>query len=181
LITDLVKRETAIIQQQKKERSTTSKSKSPNKKLLTPAMAASTAAFTQHRGKLPWPVKTGFISNKFGIQPHAVLRNIQVENLGIDIQTQEESIVHAIFGGIVKTIAFVPGMNQVVIIQHGKYHTVYAKLKSTSVNEGQHVESQGPIGVVYTHKNGLTELQLQIWKGIQKLNPAGWLSKQPTG
>jgi murein hydrolase activator len=83
LITDLVKRETAIAQQQKQE--TTTISKVPSKKLLTPAMAALTAAFTQHRGKLPWPVKTGFISSKFGIQPHAVLQNIQVENLGIDI------------------------------------------------------------------------------------------------
>jgi murein hydrolase activator len=86
-----------------------------------------------------------------------------------------------IFSGIVKTIAFVPGMNQVVIIQHGNYHTVYAKLKSTSVKVGQHVESQKPIGIVYTNKSGLTELQLQIWKGPEKLNPAGWLTKQPTG
>jgi septal ring factor EnvC (AmiA/AmiB activator) len=179
LITDLVKREAAIAQQPKQETGTVPKAS--NKKILTPAMVALTAAFTQHRGRLPWPVKTGFISNKFGIQPHAVLQNIEVENLGIDIQTQEESRVHAIFGGIVKTIAFVPGMNQVVIIQHGNYHTVYAKLKSTSVKVGQYVEKQEPIGVVYTHKNGLTELQLQIWKGIQKLNPAGWLTKQPTG
>jgi septal ring factor EnvC (AmiA/AmiB activator) len=179
LITDLVKREAATTQQQKQETATVPKI--PHKKLLTPAMAALTAAFTQYRGKLPWPVKTGFISNKFGIQPHAVLQNIQVENLGIDIQTQEASMVYAIFGGIVKTIAFVPGMNQVVIIQHGNYHTVYAKLKSTSVKVGQYVEKQEPIGVVYTNKNGLTELQLQIWKGTQKLNPAGWLTKRSTG
>lgn len=134
--------------------------------------------FRKSRGKLPWPVKTGFISSKFGIRPHPVLRDVKVENLGIDIQTQAGAQACAIFEGVVKAIAFVPGMNQVVIIQHGAYHSVYARLKQTQVKVGQYVTAQTPIGIVHTDGQGTTELQLQLWKGTQKLNPAWWLRKR---
>ncbi|XWN35537.1 MAG: peptidoglycan DD-metalloendopeptidase family protein [Roseivirga sp.] len=137
-----------------------------------------TAPFRKSRGKLPWPVKTGFISGKFGIGPHPVLRNIQVENLGIDIQTQAGAQAHAVFEGVVKTIAFVPGMNQVVIIQHGTYHSVYARLKEVTVEVGQYVAAQTSLGTIYTDAQGTTELQLQLWEGTKKLNPAWWLKKE---
>jgi septal ring factor EnvC (AmiA/AmiB activator) len=137
-----------------------------------------TALFRNSRGKLLWPVKSGFISRKFGISPHPVLRNVQVENLGIDIHTQEGAQVYAIFEGVVKAIAFVPGVNRIVIIQHGAYHSVYAKLKHTTIKVGQYVQAHTPIGTVYTDAQGTTELQLQLWQDTQKLNPAWWLSKK---
>ena len=135
--------------------------------------------FTQQRGKLPWPVKTGFISNKFGIRNHPVFKNVQIENLGIDIQTQEGSVVQAIFKGIVKTISTVPGMNRIVIVQHGNYHTVYAKLSTVTVKVGQAVQIGDPLGTIYTDPNGVSTLQFQIWQDANKLNPAIWLSKEP--
>ncbi|OJW67412.1 MAG: hypothetical protein BGO68_00090 [Candidatus Amoebophilus sp. 36-38] len=185
LISDIVKKE--IIEQAAPITENKSTSKAPitatrpNFKPITAARAKELALqFTQNRGKLPWPVKNGFISNKFGIRMHPVFHNVQIENLGIDIQTQEKSTVYSIFAGVVKTISFVPGMNQIVIIQHGDYHTVYAKLSTIHVKVGQQVQIQEPLGVIYTDKNGVSELQLQIWKGMQKLNPAIWLAKQPT-
>jgi len=181
LISDIVKKELLAKRTSPVEQSQNSSSNASNyKQVLSASAKALALQFTQNRGKLPWPVKTGFISNKFGIRMHPVLPNVQVENLGIDIQTQEKATVHAIFTGVVKTISFVPGMNQVVIIQHGDYHTVYAKLGTVKVKVGQQVQKQEPIGIIYTDKNGVSELQLQIWKGIQKLNPAIWLDKQPT-
>jgi len=135
--------------------------------------------FSNNKGKMPWPVKTGFISHKFGINLHGVLKNVQVENLGIDIQTAANATAYAIAPGIVKTIAVVPGMHHVIIIQHGYYHSVFAKLTKVNVKVGQTVEAQTPLGIIYTDKTGICELQLQIWKGMQKLNPALWLSKQP--
>lgn len=181
LISDIVKKELIT----EKPPITEDNQPATNKPSSKPSIVLSASAkelaaqFTQSRGKLPWPVKDGFISNKFGIRMHPVFRNVQIENLGIDIQTQEKATVHAIFAGIIKTISFVPGMNQIVIIQHGDYHTVYAKLSSVKVKVGQHIQAQEPIGVIYTDKNGVSELQLQIWKGVQKLNPATWLAKQP--
>ncbi|MHB9147014.1 MAG: murein hydrolase activator EnvC family protein [Candidatus Amoebophilus sp.] len=180
LISDIVKKELLAKKTPTVEQPANSSSDiSTYKQVLSASAKALAAQFTQNRSKLPWPVKTGFISNKFGIRMHPVLPNVQVENLGIDIQTQEKATVHAIFTGVVKTISFVPGMNQVIIIQHGDYHTVYAKLASVNVKVGQQVQTQEPIGIIYTDKNGVSELQLQIWKGIQKLNPAVWLTKQP--
>ena len=174
LITDIVQQDLAVAQQPAQQDSVKLVPKPP----LTPVAKKLAASLTQNRGKLPWPVKTGFISNQFGVRSHPILREVKVENLGIDIQTQEGATAHAIFEGVIKTIAFVPGMNRVVIIQHGAYHTVYAKLKSTIVKVGQHVQDREPIGVVYTNKDGITELQLQLWKGTQKLNPVWWLAKQ---
>jgi len=150
----------------------------PTTNLKTVNTEKLTALFRKRRGKLPWPVKSGFISRKFGVCLHPVLQNVQVENLGIDIRTPKGTPVYAIFEGVVKAIAFVPGMNRIVIIQHGAYHSVYAKLRQTTVKVGQHVQAKTPIGTVATDTLGVTELQLQLWHDTQKLNPAGWLSKQ---
>ncbi len=68
-----------------------------------------------------------------------------------------------------------PGMNNVVAIQHGDYFTVYAKLRSVSVHIGQRVKARESIGTVATDKNGVSEIQFQIWKEFTKLNPESWL------
>lgn len=151
----------------------------PHTPSITPKQAKKlTEKFRKRYRKLPWPVSNGFISGKFGVSPHPVLRNVKVENLGIDIQTQAGTQARAIFEGEVKTIAFVPGMNRVVILQHGDYHSVYARLKDTTVKVGQYVQAGDPLGTIYTDKNGVTELQLQLWKRTQKLNPTTWLKKK---
>ena len=150
----------------------------PKKRSATPKKRLS-KKFRQRKGKLPWPVKEGFISSKFGISTHPVFRQVVVENLGIDIQTRAGATVHALFEGVVKTIAFVPGMNRVVIIQHGDYHSVYARLKHTTVKAGQHVTAHMPIGTMDTHAQEPPELQLQIWHGTTKVNPAKWLKSRP--
>ena len=95
-----------------------------------------TEGFEANIGKFEWPVKSGFISNKFGEHPHPIIKNIKVKNDGIDIQTSKSSQVHAIYDGKVSTVAFIPGMNNVVIINHGEYYTLYAKLKNLKVQKG---------------------------------------------
>ena len=143
-----------------------------------PTVKNLTALFRKSQGKLPWPVKKGFMSRKFGVGLHPVLHNVQVENMGIDIQTAKGAQAYAILEGVVKAIAFVPGMNRIVIIQHGTYHSVYAKLIHTTIKVGQYVQAHTPLGTVYTDAQGTTELQLQLWQGTQKLNPIWWLSKK---
>jgi len=167
-----------LIQQELKAKATRQAAKKKPIAVVPKAVKKLTTLFRRSRGKLPWPVKTGFISGKFGIGPHPVLRKVQVENLGIDIQTQAGAQAYAIFEGTVKRTVFVPGMNWVVIIQHGDYHTVYAKLKRVTVKAGQYVQTATPLGTVATDTQGTTELQLQVWKATQKLNPAWWLRKQ---
>ena len=99
-----------------------------------------------------------------------------MENRGIDIQTAQGSAARAIFEGKVVTVANVPGMNNIVMVQHGEYFTVYAKLKTVSVETGQTVKLKQSIGTVYTDANGTTELQFQVWKNSTTLNPQTWIS-----
>jgi len=138
--------------------------------------AALASSFTASRARLPWPVTKGFISDRFGRKPHPVLKGIYVENQGVDIQTTAGEGVRTVYAGIVQDVASMPGMNNVVAIQHGDYFTIYAKLRSVSVRVGQHVKAREAIGTVATDKNGVSEIQFQIWKEFTKLNPESWLT-----
>lgn len=185
LILDIVKKELTLAEEAKQKAATTSTEPSLQQPVNRSTTALSAAGkllssrFAKQKGKLPWPVKKGFISNKFGRRAHAVFKNVQVENLGIDIQTEAKADVHAIFDGVIKTVSFVPGMAYVIIIQHGQYHTVYAKLSAAHVKVGQVVHMKDVIGIVNTDAHHISELQLQIWNGLEKLNPALWLTKEP--
>jgi septal ring factor EnvC (AmiA/AmiB activator) len=138
--------------------------------------AALASSFTASRARLPWPVGKGFISDRFGRKPHPVLKGIFVENQGIDIQTNAGESVRTVYDGIVQDVANMPGMNNVVAIQHGDYFTIYAKLRTVSVRAGQRVKARESIGTVATDKNGVSEMQFQIWKEFTKLNPESWLT-----
>jgi len=135
-------------------------------------------SFEENKNKLPWPVQSGFISEKFGKHPHAVLKNITVENLGVDIQTQKNAKVQTIFDGKVSRTIYVPGKNSVVIIRHGDYYTVYANLKTVDVKQGQELKANDNIGEVFTDNNGISELQFQVWKNKIKMDPETWLVKK---
>lgn len=137
------------------------------------------ALFEKNKSTLPWPVSSGFISGKFGTHPHPVLKQVKVPNDGVNIQTKENEQVRAVFDGVVKKVAIVPGeFRYVVIVQHGNYFTVYAKLKKVNVKMGQQITRQEVIGEVNTDNNGVSELQFQVWKQTQKLDPELWLAKR---
>lgn len=136
-----------------------------------------TKSFEDIKKKMKWPVSSGFISEEFGTHPHPVLKRVKVKNDGVNIQTNEGEKVKAVFSGKVKAVAEVPGnMRYVVLVQHGDYFTVYAKLKEVFVKNGQVITTGDAIGTVNTDKSGVSELQFQIWKNSQKLNPAEWLT-----
>jgi septal ring factor EnvC (AmiA/AmiB activator) len=107
-----------------------------------------------------------------------VLKGVFVDNLGVDILTVQNEDVKAVFGGKVITVAEVPGMHKIVMVQHGEYFTVYAKLRQVSVTTGEEISVKQSIGSVYTNKDGESELQFQIWKNESKLNPEDWLRKR---
>ena len=137
-----------------------------------------TEGFEANIGKFEWPVSSGFISNRFGEHPHPILKNIKVKNDGIDIQTNRSSKVHAIYTGKVSTVAFIPGMNNVIIINHGEYYTLYAKLKNLKVEKGDIIKEDQIIADLVTNNDGITQLQFQIWKNNIKLNPENWIIKK---
>ena len=135
--------------------------------------------FEKNKSNLPWPVASGFISEKFGTHPHPVLKRIKMPSDGVNIQTKQNEQVRAVFNGVVKKIAIVPGeFKYVVIVQHGSYFTVYAKLKEVSVKMGQQIAKNDVIGEVNTDVDGVSEVQFQVWKNTQKLDPELWLAKK---
>jgi septal ring factor EnvC (AmiA/AmiB activator) len=142
---------------------------------LTPETAQLSSSFSGNRGRLPWPVARGFISQHFGRHPHPVLRHVTVENRGVDIQTGAGEAVRACFDGKVQTVTNIAGMNTIVMIQHGDFFTVYAKLRSVNVHEGQRVSAREVIGTVATNAEGTSEVQFQIWHNSSNLNPESWL------
>ena len=134
------------------------------------------SSFESNKNKLTWPVASGFVSSKFGKHPHPVIKNIMEDNPGVDIQTSQNAAIAAVFEGKVVAVAIVPGMNNVVLLQHGNYYTLYAKLKEVKVKKGQHVNRGQELGTVYSDLSGVSELHFEVWKDYQKLNPQSWLS-----
>ena len=134
-----------------------------------------TGKFEDQIRKLPWPVNTGFISLKFGLQRDLILKNVSINNTGIDIQTQRDEDVGVVFDGEVRVKAFVPGQNNVVIVKHGNYYTVYSKLKSVKVKQGQVLHTGDLIGKVHTNNAGISQLHFEVWRDKKKLDPERWL------
>lgn len=139
---------------------------------------ADNASFESQQKKLIWPVTTGFISTQFGRQPHPVLENIFTENSGVGIQTNSGETIKSVSAGRVTLVADSPGMQRVVMIRHGQYLTIYARLKDIQVEKGQMVNRNDPIGTVFTDPDGLSQLEFQVWKGNEKLDPENWLTKK---
>ncbi|MFN0036262.1 MAG: murein hydrolase activator EnvC family protein [Saprospiraceae bacterium] len=134
--------------------------------------------FRKNKGRLPWPVESGFVSRGFGKQKHPTLKNIEVTNNGVDIRTEEGAAVRCVADGRVAGIQFVPGHDYTVIIQHGDYYTVYTNLASTSLSKGEEVKAKQNIGQVSTNNiTGTSELHFEVWQQKERMNPALWIKK----
>lgn len=180
-----------IIAQRKKARkpealaatrsATTPKSAAPN--ALPPnqtrrSATALTSSFRNQRGRLPWPVSSGVITSYFGKQAHPTLKKIQITNNGIDIQTQQNAAVRAVFQGEVVTTQFIPGHNYMVILRHGNYFTVYSNLESVSIKAGQTVGKEQNLGTVaMDRKSGKSEVHFEVWQDKVRLNPTDWVRR----
>jgi len=135
-----------------------------------------TRLFESKKNTLTWPVTSGFITSKFGSQKHPVLKRITIVNDGVGIQTERDAKVKAVFDGEVTMTGIIPGKNNFILIRHGNYLTVYARLKSINVKKSRKVKAGDVIGEVYTDRDGVTELEFQVYKGTTKLDPEQWLA-----
>ena len=99
-------------------------------------------SFIANMGKLPWPVNRGIITEYFGEHPHPVLKGIKVRSNGISITTDKGAQVKAIFKGTVSKVFSISGINNIVIVKHGEFRTVYSNLGTLSVKEGQELTTE---------------------------------------
>ena len=144
---------------------------------MTPREKELSSSFASNRGRLPWPCEKGFISGTFGEHPHPVLERVKIKNNGVDITTEPNSQVKAVFNGKVSKIMSFPNLNNVVIVRHGEYLTVYSNLEAVNVREGQDVTTKQVIGKVhYNVEEQKTELHFELWKGKMIQNPESWLA-----
>ena len=160
----------------------TKKASSSGKGQLTPEEKLLSDDFAKNKGKLPWPVEEGFISEKFGVSVHSLHKYLKISNDGIDITTSRNADVRAVFKGIVLDVCFVPGLNYMILIQHGNYFTAYPNLLDVKVKKGDAVETKQVLGKIgYDSEKG-SVLNFQIWQNVGKtqpvkLNPELWLAK----
>jgi len=143
----------------------------------TPEVAKLSASFAANRGKLPWPVERGSISRGYGPYRHPVF-GTDMDNKGIDIRTEPNASVRAVFDGKVISIVSNPIYKNAVIVSHGDYFTVYTKLESVNVQKGQSISAKQTIGRVYTdNESNETELHFEVWQGNAIMNPALWIAR----
>lgn len=136
------------------------------------------SSFSALRGRMPWPVNSGFIASRFGVHNHPVLKGVKTNNNGIDIQTSAGNDVRVVYDGVVQSVVSIPGTYMVVAIQHGDYFTIYSKLSNVSVRNGQRVQAGQKVGEVASDTDGTSELNFQVWKTFDKQNPENWLRQK---
>jgi septal ring factor EnvC (AmiA/AmiB activator) len=130
--------------------------------------------FEQNRGRLPWPVDKGNVFIEFGISTVPGTK-LQQNSDGIHIALPEGSAVKSIADGEVSYVGEVNG-DQVVMVRHGKYFTVYRQLSSASVSVGREVKAGSMLGRSGKSIDGEGSIIFTInnERGVP-LNPEQWL------
>lgn len=133
--------------------------------------------FENNRGRLPWPVSGGAVVGQFGtnIVPGTKLKET---NDGIFISTKIGAPVRCVADGEVISVMDL-GDFQGVLVQHGKYFTVYNKLSDVSVSRGQSVKAGTLIGHAAADFDGEGKIEFRVMNGSNKfVNPETWLKSR---
>lgn len=148
--------------------------KKTNTKAQTAEVVRLSSVFAQNKGKLPSPVRTGTITERWGVHAHPLYSKIQVNNLGINYTVPNGEPIRSVFDGVVSNIHISQGLNNSIIIRHGEYFTVYTGLNVVNVKRGDLVKTGEVIGCVKTNDSSNT-FNFAIWNNSTNLNPEPWL------
>ena len=138
--------------------------------------------FESNRGRLPWPVERGTITEGYGRQPHPKLKEIYTNNNGVDISTHRNANVRSVFDGEVTSILSIPGAGKIVIIKHGNYRTVYSNLQEVYVGVGSKVKTKQAVGSLLSIDDealSISHFEIhQVSNGqINRMNPSSWITR----
>lgn len=134
-------------------------------------------SFERNRGILPMPITGPYvIVSHYGQYAVDGLRNVKLDNKGIDIKGKPGAQARAIFDGEVSAIFQYNGLNN-ILVRHGNYISVYCNLSSVSVAKGSKVGARTVLGTVHTDSSGNAVLHFQLRKETAKLNPELWLGR----
>lgn len=145
---------------------------------LTPEAKLLAKNFVANKGKLPWPVEKGVVTQRFGTQPHPLVKTTMIKSNGITIATNPKSKARAVFDGEVMAILSFKGSNPAVLIKHGNFITTYKNIAKVYVRKGEKVKSKQSIGEIFTHpQSGKTTLQFSVFNELKPQNPKNWIYK----
>lgn len=147
----------------------------------TKESAALGKSFEGSKGKLPWPVDKGTITEGFGKNAHPTLDGVFTNNNGIDISAPKGAQVRSVYEGEVTSVLNIPGAGKVVIIKHGNYRTVYSNLQESYVKIGSKVSTKQAIGSLLVPEGSSVsvshfEVHQVIGTAVQCLNPTLWIT-----
>lgn len=129
--------------------------------------------FEANRGRLPIPITGGYrIVSHFGQYNVVGLKNVTLDNKGVNILGSPGCKARAIYDGEVSAVMTYAGTT-VVMVRHGSYISVYCNLGSVNVSRGQKVKARQVLGSV--GRDNI--LQFQLRNGTAKLNPESWLGR----
>jgi len=129
-------------------------------------------AFGRLRGQLPWPV-SGKVLSHFGDERIGGLRWT-----GMLFETHSQSDVHAAAAGRVIYSDWLPGLGQLVILDHGSgYLSLYGYNDALKRAVGDQVQAGDVIASTAQSDSGQSKLYFEIRDGGKPVDPASWLSR----
>ena len=131
--------------------------------------------FAGNKGRLPMPITGSYsVVGHYGNYSVAGLRNVTLDNKGIDIRGQQGCAARAVFNGTVSSV-FQYGGSYIVMLRHGSYISVYSGLSSVSVRKGQTVKTKDTLGAIGQDSDGRYILHFQLRQESARLNPEQWV------
>ena len=130
------------------KQSPSSKSSTSKTAWLTPADQKLNGTFVQNKGKLPVPITGQYrISGRFGQYNVPGLKNVTLDNKGVNYVGKQGARARCIYDGEVTAIFQFSGAKN-VLVRHGSYISVYCNLSSVIVKKGQKLKTRDIIGTV---------------------------------
>lgn len=145
--------------------------------ILSDYPIASEQPFSEHRGRLTWPV-AGTLIHDFG-QP----RGGGLKWNGVVLQAARGREVRAVYHGRVAFADWLAGMGLLVIVDHGEgYLTLYGHNETILKNTGDWV-APGDVIATVGDSGGQpqTGLYFELRSGKKPVNPRQWVTRRPGG
>ncbi len=133
--------------------------------------------FEKNKGILPVPITGPYVVvGHYGQYQVKGLRNVKLDNKGMDIKGKAGANARAIFDGEVSAVFQYNGLTN-VLVRHGSYISVYCNLSTVRVKKGSLVRARDVLGEIHTNAEGETILHFQLRKETVKLNPELWIHR----
>lgn len=118
------------------------------------------------KGKIMLPITNGYIEN-FSISD-------EDKTSTISLSVAKGARVISIAPGRVVSVKDVSGFGRMIILQHGDYYSVYAKMNNVIVSVGNRVKKNTVLGSVDSTEN---KLHFELWKDKVRLDANKWIEE----